>query len=150
MGFFYIFKTRLKEESTPKAPILTGMGRAGLEFIFNLIMILVADFSFSYIVFLLLVRLVMSLATVALCYFDFLAARNKKLRYLMVIAILLHASINAGIYALEQDFIASKIISPDSFSLIVSAITILIALFVYKLHGIAVGTHPGFQYKESR
>lgn len=63
---------------------------------------------------------------------DDTASRIHRLKWLCGLAIIIHAILNGGIYAMEIDYISAGINDSNIFKVCISILVIAIALIIYK------------------
>ncbi|WP_438651479.1 hypothetical protein [Romboutsia sp.] len=113
-------------------PILFGIGRAGLELFYNLVIIALGSYNISTMLILIIARVLMFGGGIGLTIMDYVSARVTKTKTLCFLAIIFHAIMNGVLYAIEINYIQT-IENFDSFFMIVMAsIIILISSFIYK------------------
>ena len=129
-GYYLIFRYKLKQYNSRQLPILFGIGRSGLELLYNIIFIFTIGTSFSSLIIILIARIFGFGGTIGLSILDYAATQPKK-KYLLYISIILHAVMNSVLYAMELGLLPSEINIESYFMILFSIVIMLISLFIY-------------------
>lgn len=130
-GYYLIFRTLLRKETGSQIPVLFGLGRSGLELLYNVISILGTSVSITNAILPLVSRVFAFGSTIGLTMLDYSAYWQKRWRYL-ILSILLHAIINSTIYAGEVALIKVGNNFEAWFMIAVSLIVIPLSVLLYK------------------
>ena len=106
-GYYFIFKTILKNEHSPQTPILFGIGRGGLHIIFDVVSILLVSLNLFNCIVSIMSRVFVFGAMIGLTMLDYYAYQRRQKWYLLF-SILLHACLNGILYAGELNLIKTS------------------------------------------
>lgn len=131
-GYYYVFSHQLKTWTGWKTPLLFGVGRSGLHLIFDVSIIISIGYSATQFIVALCLVLLLNIALFGLTIMDYTASRIHRLKWLCGLAIIIHAIMNGGLYAMEIDYISAGINDSDVFKVFISILVIAIAFMIYK------------------
>ena len=99
-GYYFVFRTIFKNESSIKIPIFFGLGRSSLHTIFDIVTILMMHNNISNLLIAIFSRVIGFGALMGLTLIDYNSIIKKKKLYL-ILSVLLHAIMNGTLYAAE-------------------------------------------------
>lgn len=99
-GYYLMFRTLLRKDDSSQTPVLFGLGRSGLELLYNAVYIFASPVSAASCAIMLVSRLFGFGGTMGLTMLDYSAYREKRPHYL-ILSVLLHAIMNSTLYAAE-------------------------------------------------
>lgn len=99
-GYYFVFRTIFKNESSIKIPIFFGLGRSSLHTIFDIVTILMMHNNISNLLIAIFSRVIGFGALMGLTLIDYNSIIKKKKSYL-ILSVLLHAIMNGTLYAAE-------------------------------------------------
>lgn len=99
-GYYFVFRTIFKNESSIKIPIFFGLGRSSLHTIFDSVTILMMHNNISNLLIAIFSRVIGFGALMGLTLIDYNSIIKKKISYL-ILSVLLHAIMNGTLYAAE-------------------------------------------------
>ena len=99
-GYYFVFRTIFKNESSIKIPIFFGLGRSSLHTIFDIVTILMMHNNISNLLIAIFSRVIGFGALMGLTLIDYNSIIKKKISYL-ILSVLLHAIMNGTLYAAE-------------------------------------------------
>lgn len=130
-GYFYLFKHVLKKYRFRQVPVLFGLGRSGLEFLYNLIVLIVEYRSVFRMGIKLFARIFLFGGSIGLSVLDYEALRPGK-KYLLLISIGFHAIINSAVYAVESGLLPNNGKFESWFMILFAFMVMLCSFFVYR------------------
>ena len=131
-GYYYVFRHPLKAWTGWKTPLLFGAGRSGLHLIVDVSILLSIGYSANQFLLALGILLISSIALFGLTIMDYTASRIHRLKWLCGLAIIIHAIMNGGLYAMEIDYISADLSEINLFKVCISIFVIAIAVMIYK------------------
>lgn len=131
-GFYYVFSHQLKTWTGWKTPLLFGVGRCGLHLIFDTSSIIAIGYSTNQFLLALCIVLISDIGLFGLTFMDYTASRIHRLKWLCGLAIIIHAILNGGLYAMEIGYISADVNESNIFKVCISIIVILIGFIIYK------------------
>ena len=99
-GYYFVFRTIFKNESSIKIPIFFGLGRSSLHTIFDIVTILMMHNNILNLLIAIFSRVIGFGALMGLTLIDYNSIIKKKKSYL-ILSVLLHAIMNGTLYAAE-------------------------------------------------
>ena len=132
VGYYYVFSHQLKTWTGWKTPLLFGVGRSGLHLIFDIAIIISIGYSANQFLISLCIVLLLNMALFGLSIMDYTASRIHRLKWLCGLAIIIHAILNGGLYAMEIEYISVSINGSNIFKMCISIFVIAIAFIIYK------------------
>ena len=99
-GYYFVFRTIFKNESSIKIPIFFGLGRSSLHTIFDIVTILMMHNNILNLLIAIFSRVIGFGALMGLTLIDYNSIIKKKISYL-ILSVLLHAIMNGTLYAAE-------------------------------------------------
>lgn len=148
VGYYYVFNHQLKTWTGWKAPLLFGVGRSGLHLIYDISIIISIEYSANQFLISLCIVLLSNMALFGLSIMDYTASRIHRLKWLCGLAIIIHAIMNGGLYAMEIDYISAGTNHSNIFKVCISIFVIVIAFMIYKKNSLddhAKSENSGFQ-----
>ena len=99
-GYYFVFRTIFKNESSIKIPIFFGLGRSSLHTIFDIVTILMMHNNILNLLIAIFSRVIGFGALMGLTLIDYNSIIKKNKSYL-ILSVLLHAIMNGTLYAAE-------------------------------------------------
>ncbi len=130
-GYYFVFRTIFKNESSIKIPIFFGLGRSSLHTIFDIVTILMMHNNISNLLIAIFSRVIGFGALMGLTLIDYNSIIKKKISYL-ILSVLLHAIMNGTLYAAELNLFKVNKNFDSLFMICFSCVVILISMLIYR------------------
>lgn len=130
-GYYFVFRTIFKNESSIKIPIFFGLGRSSLHTIFDIVTILMMHNNISNLLIAIFSRVIGFGALMGLTLIDYNSIIKKKISYL-ILSVLLHAIMNGKLYAAELNLFKVNKNFDSLFMICFSCVVILISMLIYR------------------
>lgn len=130
-GYYFVFRTIFKNESSIKIPIFFGLGRSSLHTIFDIVTILMMHNNILNLLIAIFSRVIGFGALMGLTLIDYNSIIKKKKSYL-ILSVLLHAIMNGTLYAAELNLFKVNNNFDSLFMISFSCVVILISMLIYR------------------
>ena len=130
-GYYFVFRTIFKNESSIKIPIFFGLGRSSLHTIFDIVTILMMHNNILNLLIAIFSRVIGFGALMGLTLIDYNSIIKKKKSYL-ILSVLLHAIMNGTLYAAELNLFKVNNNFDSLFMICFSCVVILISMLIYR------------------
>ena len=128
-GYYFVFRTIFKNESSIKIPIFFGLGRSSLHTIFDIVTILMMHNNISNLLIAIFSRVIGFGALMGLTLIDYNSIIKKKKLYL-ILSVLLHAIMNGTLYAAELNLFKVNNNFDSLFMICFSCAVIIISILI--------------------
>ena len=128
-GYYFVFRTIFKNESSIKIPIFFGLGRSSLHTIFDIVTILMMHNNILNLLIAIFSRVIGFGALMGLTLIDYNSIIKKKKSYL-ILSVLLHAIMNGTLYAAELNLFKVNNNFDSLFMICFSCAVIIISILI--------------------
>ena len=128
-GYYFVFRTILKNENSIKTPIFFGLGRSSLHTIFDIGTILIMHNNILNLLIAILSRVIGFGALMGLTLIDYNSIIKKKKLYL-ILSVLLHAIMNGTLYTAELNLFKVNNNFDSLFMICFSCAVIIISILI--------------------